>query len=440
MIEKSRVVMNKSDTWSEQVSYYRFFSNDRVKETHLISSMENHCKLSSAGKGHLLLIEDTTELNMEKHRNRIGSKDKLGLTGNNIDLGFFCHPTIVVDPADASLAGIIDLHLWHREENKQEKTERRYRRLPFEEKESWRWDKQAVDSRKRLEDVETITVIQDREGDIYESFCTLRQSGVNWVIRSAQNRLTKGGKLHEQLNDFPVAGAYEMVISADNKKRIHRKAILEVRYATVDLCRPAVIKGKNKYQETLPVQVVHVKEKADSVPQGETAVEWILYTSHTVNSLADAREIVYYYTLRWLIEDLFRTLKREGLNYESSELESGKALRKLLVLSLMAAVQILQLRQARDGTTLQVPSLVFSDDQLACLEDILPRFEGKTEKQKNPYSKNNLAWAAWIIARLGGWKGYSSQRPPGVITFHDGWTRFHHVFEGWVIAKDVYKR
>jgi hypothetical protein len=74
------------------------------------------------------------------------------------------------------------------------------------------------------------------------------------------------------------------------------------------------------------------------------------------------------------------------------------------------------------------------------LEDVLPRFEGKTEKQKNPYPRNNLAWAAWIIARLGGWKGYASQRPPGVIIFHDGWMRFHDILDGWRIAKDVYKR
>jgi hypothetical protein len=74
------------------------------------------------------------------------------------------------------------------------------------------------------------------------------------------------------------------------------------------------------------------------------------------------------------------------------------------------------------------------------MEDILPRFEGKTEKLKNPYPKDNLSWPTWIIARLGGWKGYSSQRPPGVITLHDGWLRFHNIYEGWVIAKDVYKR
>jgi hypothetical protein len=48
--------------------------------------------------------------------------------------------------------------------------------------------------------------------------------------------------------------------------------------------------------------------------------------------------------------------------------------------------------------------------------------------------------APWLIARLGGWKGFPSQRPPGVITLYEGWCRFFNIFDGWAIAKDVYKR
>ena len=82
----------------------------------------------------------------------------------------------------------------------------------------------------------------------------------------------------------------------------------------------------------------------------------------------------------------------------------------------MGAIQILQLRQVRYGETEQETSPVFSEEQVECMEDLLPKFEGKTEKQKNSWPKKNLAWASWMIGRLGGWKGYASQRPPGVIT------------------------
>jgi hypothetical protein len=37
----------------------------------------------------------------------------------------------------------------------------------------------------------------------------------------------------------------------------------------------------------------------------------------------------------------------------------------------------------------------------------MPEFEGKPKKSKNPYPENNPARAAWLVARLGGWKGFA---------------------------------
>jgi len=45
-----------------------------------------------------------------------------------------------------------------------------------------------------------------------------------------------------------------------------------------------------------------------------------------------------------------------------------------------------------------------------------------------------LAWAAWLIARLGGWSGYQSQRPPGIVTFYRGLQTFESIFLGWKLA------
>jgi hypothetical protein len=110
----------------------------------------------------------------------------------------------------------------------------------------------------------------------------------------------------------------------------------------------------------------------------------MLYTSLEVTNEDQALKIINYYKCRWLIEDLFRTMKSEGVNYKESELETGKALRKLCVLAFISAMKILQLRQARFGQTEQKPSLVFSEEQLLCMEDLVKhKLEGKTEKQKN---------------------------------------------------------
>ncbi|MDR3118662.1 MAG: IS4 family transposase [Mediterranea sp.] len=434
-------MMQKADDWNDQISFYRYWQNDRVTEENLTEICISHCMEQCHGKFHLLLLEDTTELNLERHRGRITDRAGLGVTGNDHDLGFFCHPTIAVDASDNSLAGALDIHLWCRPEGKAGKRERAYSRQPLEDKESYRWAERAIVAGGRLPEGVRKTVVQDREGDIYESFCLLSRAGLDFVVRSHHDRRVEGdiSRLSEQLSCMSVSQEYELEI-LESKARKSRMAQMEVRYGRVRLRRPSGTVHAECYPPSLDVYVVQVREKAGSVPSGEKPVEWILYTSHLVADAQDALAIVGYYTKRWIIEELFRTLKSEGVNYESSELESGPALRKLFIMAFLAAIKILQMRQARSGETSQPASLVFSPEQTACMEDLQIRFEGKTEKQKNPFKKDTLAWAAWTIARLGGWKGYASQRPPGVITFYDGYSRFQGIFDGWMMAKVVYKR
>ncbi|MDR1232475.1 MAG: hypothetical protein LBK61_13865 [Spirochaetaceae bacterium] len=74
------------------------------------------------------------------------------------------------------------------------------------------------------------------------------------------------------------------------------------------------------------------------------------------------------------------------------------------------------------------------------MNDLLPKLEGKTEKQKNPWPSRDLARASWTTGRLGGWKGYKSQHPPGVAALREGLASFRNIFRGWLLAKDVYNR
>lgn len=87
--------------------------------------------------------------------------------------------------------------------------------------------------------------------------------------------------------------------------------------------------------------------------------------------------------------------------------------------------------------------MLFPDKHIQFLKILQPTLEGKTDKQKNPFSNNTLAWAAWIIARLGKWGGYNSQSPPGYITMKKGMDIFFIKSEAFTLAlealRDVYK-
>lgn len=173
-------------------------------------------------------------------------------------------------------------------------------------------------------------------------------------------------------------------------------------------------------------------------PAKAEAVLWRLLTSHRVATLNDALDVVGLYRLRWTVEQLFRTLKSQALDIEASFLEDAEALERLAATALVAATMVMQLVHARGEAGHTLPAArVFSPSQIAALHALTKRLEGRTAKQKNPHPSECLAWASWHIARLGGWTGYASERPPGPITFSRGLQRFEAIAEGIAIAQST---
>jgi hypothetical protein len=167
----------------------------------------------------------------------------------------------------------------------------------------------------------------------------------------------------------------------------------------------------------LPIYAIEVREIQP--PKDQEPILWRLLTTHEVLSVEKAVQIIQWYCWRWRIEQLFATLKLAGLDLESTQLESPEAIKKLTVLTLSVSVRTLQMVEGRENS--QLPAdLAFSSQQLQCLSDIEPSLQGNTEKQKNPHPRLSLPWATWIIACLGDWSGYRSQRPAGMPTIVHG--------------------
>ena len=140
--------------------------------------------------------------------------------------------------------------------------------------------------------------------------------------------------------------------------------------------------------------------------------------------------------MRWTIEQSWRLLKQQGLRLEDSQVETADRLVKLAAIAAKAAIVTLQLLQARNGPSSEPASIAFTTDEIALLDGLNSKLEGRTSLQKNPNPKASLRWAAWIIAKLGGWDGYPSSKPPGPITFKNGLQQFHAMVAGWSL-KDV---
>jgi exonuclease VII small subunit len=272
-------------------------------------------------------------------------------------------------------------------------------------------------------------VIADREADIYQFYS--RQEGCDLLIRSQTNRRTSQGILSDYLDKMAVSGEIKLKVESNNGRK-KRQACLEIRFSSVRLLKP-----KNNLPDEAPwvdVHVVEALEKAETVPDGEDAIHWCLLTTHVVTTLAEALVIVGYYKARWQIEQLFRLLKKESLALEAAQLARGSALKKLCIMSLQVALVQLQLVTGRASAV--DASLVWTSEAVVFLKVLQTQMEGKTKKQQCSYGAGTLAWTSWIIGRLGGWKGYASQSPPGPITMRRGLERFMSQFAGWQLALD----
>lgn len=420
-----------SNSRSEEVGYGRLLSNTRLEESAIISSLTARTSRNCKGK-HILSIQDTSEFHYSNHSGRITDYSGLGDVGR-CNLGYFMHPSLAIDAEDSRIIGLSDVHLWHRDRHRQEDTSSRKQR-PIEEKESHKWISSSQRSQVCLQAASHITIIQDRDGDIFEEFVQIPNDQTDLLIRSRTDRKLADVEqsMYELVAKQPCCIEYEFEITTDNKKRTPRRALMEVRYSKVKIQRPKNL-SKETYPEYVELTMVHAKEKEQTVPLGEEPVDWKLLSTHEVSDFTEAVQLIFWYTLRWLIEDFFRLLKKKGFDLESSEIETGYGLRKLGLFTMQAATRVMQLRQAREENV-QIPiQEVFEKQEQACLNDILPTLEWKTEKLKNNHPPDQLIWATWIIARLGGWSGYESQRPPGLITLKNGLQKFNLIYVGWSI-------
>ena len=381
----------------------------------------------------MLVIEDTSSIGLSRHSNRLQPNSGIGPVGNQVGIGFLAHCSLVIDADDATMLGFSDIHLWHREENKSNNTTGVYREQYIEDKESFRWIKSSYKSKKVLELARSITIIEDREGDIYEQFCLIPDDKTHLVIRSRDNRsLANKERLYDVLASEPLAGIYTIKIESDKRKNKEgRIATVEVRYKRVLIQKPR-LKISKKHPNQLELFAVEAKEI--NGPKKD-AIKWRLLTTRTVITFDEAIGVIDKYKQRWNIEQVFRLLKKQGFRIEESELTTGWAIRKLTILLMNNILRVLQLLLSYGNEESQPIKEVFSSEEIICLRVLSNKMEQKKTQVQNNYSIEKLSWASWVIARLGGWKGYTKQRPPGPITMKRGLDKFDLIYQGWSLAK-----
>jgi len=405
--------------------------------TEAILTEELTARTKALAKGRILLaIQDSSEVNLNHHKHRLKQDSGFGRTDDaRGSIGFKIHPTLVVDANSLHPLGFSSLAIWHRPIEMADRHQRNYQKQKIEDKESYKWIRASNESKQVLQYAEQVIIIQDREGDIYEQLSQIPDENYHLLIRSKANRsLVDGGLLWDKLSREQSQGTYQITVEGNHRKQISKRlATIEIRYLCTSVKRPVTAVG-NTIQETK----LYAVEAREIDTDEKSPVLWRLITTYPVETYEGACLIVQWYACRWLIEQVFRLLKKQGFDIESSELEEGWAIRKLCILMLSSILKIIQMKLAYDSEEEgQKIEEVFTETEQECLKQLNQKLEGKTNKLKNPYQPHQLKWATWIIGRLGAWKGYASQRTIGLITLFTGLNKFYLIYEGWTLARDV---
>jgi len=405
-----------------EVRFNRFLANDKVTAARVIESWSEATAAAVVGR-HVLAIQDTSEINFTTTAAR---RRGLGEIGKGNGRGVLLHPMLAVDATDGTCLGLLTGQVWTRQGRRT--TPHDQRDLP--DKESQRWIATANAAKPALAIAALVTSIGDRESDFFAAYACVPEERFHVIARSMHDRkLANGTGLYAASERMAVA-AEDFIVLPARVQRAERLARLELRFGVVELARPQS-KFLRHLPERVPLTLVDVREP--DPPAGREPLHWRLLTTHTVASVPDAWRIVEWYKRRWLIEQFFRVLKTQGFKLEDSQIATADRLIKLIAIAAKAAVITIQLLQARDGRGRQPARLVFNSHEIAALAALNHDLEARSTRLKNPHPADSLAWAAWIIGRLGGWDGYPSSKPPGPITMKHGLEFFHAVAVGWTL-------
>jgi hypothetical protein len=421
---------------AEMTAAYRLFDNDKVTFDEVLQPHQDQSRQRMSAQSVVLMVQDTTEVDVTRPDQQVFGAGPLdggsrrgallhllhAFTPDGTPLGTL-HAKTIIRSDDAVGASVLS----------------RYERAatPIEEKESHRWVtglRQAAREASHCSNTQVI-MIADSEADIYEVLTEgiAEPRCVEWIVRACQNRALDEGQsqayVREQVLAQPMLFTQTVKVRGRKAKvscekrgrrqpRESREATVEVRAGTVTLRAPW--RADRKLPD-VTLNVVLVREL--NPPANDEPVEWMLLTSLPVADAEQARQVVQYYCVRWMVEVLFRTLKM-GCRVEERLFEHIDRLLTCLAVYLIVAWR-----------TLYVCRLGRSYPEISC-EAVFEPAEWKAVYQvvnrKAPPSKPpGLAEMLRFVGQLGGYVNRKRDDPPGPQTIWIGLQRMHDMALCW---------
>jgi hypothetical protein len=257
---------------------------------------------AARGCGELLAVEDTTVLSYgHAVAEQLGD---LGGKAESAKRGYWVHSVLLLERQSARTVGLIEQQRWCRAGDERGQRHRRAQRA-YEDKESFKWQRASERMAQRLgETMARAISVCDREADVYRYLRYKHAQGQRFIVRAVgQRRVDAEGRyLLEALEQAPVLGAQRVALAqrGGQHARRARTAHLEVRAVSVTLRAPKRAPALG----TLEVNAILAREPSPA--RGEEALQWLLFTSEPIETLAAATRVLGDYGHRWRIEDFHK--------------------------------------------------------------------------------------------------------------------------------------
>jgi hypothetical protein len=423
--------------WAATKAAYRFLSNTRVDEEKILAGhfLCTRERFAVSADSPVLVLHDTTEFSY--HRDdpaAVGILKKLaspyargGQPGHHTTCGVLMHSSLVVT-TDGLPLGLAAIKFWTRDKFHGANALKRSinpTRVPIEQKESYRWLENVMQSTALLAEPERIVHIGDRESDIYELFSEAHQAGTHFLLRTCVNRLAGEGDhtVADEMREVRVQGLHRVEVR--DKKGGGSEAVVELRYRRIRVLAPV---AKQKMDPPLMLTVLHATER--DPPKGREPIDWKLVTDLPIKSRKEAIEKLNWYAMRWKIETFHKILK-SGCRVEDVKLRTAERLVNLIAILCLLSWRVFWMTMLNRATPEASPQMALTPTEIYLLDQLV----------RDPPSVGSAANALSLyltkLARLGGYLARAKDPPPGNTVKWRGMTRLTDIQLGFILGTQL---
>jgi hypothetical protein len=408
--------------WGDTLAAYRFLDTPEVTHEQIMQPHWVSTRQLAAQRPCVLLVADTTEINLSAHQTTIG----VGPVGQGLSArGFYVHTVLALDASSKQMLGCAYQEPFVRQPAPKGETRAQRRQRA---RESQIWERSAQQIGAAPQGVRWVHV-GDRAADIYTFWQTCQQLGCDFVVRVTQDRGVVAQEddgpadpvlehLRQLARRLPAQAGRVQHVRAEHERKA-RDAWVQISWSAIRLQPP--VNGAWLTPTELEAWVIRAWEPEP--PTGVEPLEWILVSSVPVTNLEQAWERVQWYSWRWMLEDFHQVLKT-GCQIENRQLRTVAALWRLLGILTPTALRLLCLRQIAQSAPETPATQVVSSEVVQVVTRLAKRPEA-------PMS----AHALWrTIASFGGYLNRKSDGPPGWKTLWRGWLYVQAVLEGVHLA------